>query len=230
MSTTHPMQCAGHRRAGLLGLAVLVGAALVCSPARAGQPEKDSSAGWVDLLETGDLSRHWTTKGNWKLAADGVVTLQPRPGEKGWSRFDAYLWSTKPYDNFEIQFEYQVQKGGNSGFYFNVGDQNSPVAKGIEVQIYDSHAKGDQRLTDHDSGGIIPGIPPTKNAARPIGEWNQFLIRVQGDTLTVKLNGELVNEVDLKQPKLQGRPDRGYIGFQDHALPLALRNIRIRPL
>jgi hypothetical protein len=46
----------------------------------------------------------------------------------------------------------------------------------------------------------------------------------------VKLNGEVVNEVDLKQPKLEGRPDRGYIGFQDHALPLALRKIRIREL
>jgi hypothetical protein len=39
-----------------------------------------------------------------------------------------------------------------------------------------------------------------------------------------------VNEVNLKQPRLAERPDHGYIGFQDHGLPLALRKIRIREL
>jgi hypothetical protein len=210
-------------------LAILISATAFLPPLSA-REQKEQQAGWVELLAEKDLSRHWNTKGNWTMTDSGVVKLEPRPGEKGWSRFDAYLWSPKQYDDFEIQFEYQVQKGGNSGFYFNVGDKDSPVAKGIEVQIYDSHSKGDQRLTDHDSGGIIPGIPPAKNAAKPTSEWNQFHITVKGDKLTVKLNGEVVNEVDLKQPKLQGRPDRGYIGFQDHALPLALRKIRIREL
>ena len=107
----------------------------------------------------------------------------------------------------------------------------SPVAKGIEVQIYESHAKGkDAKLSDHDSGGIIPGIPPTKNAAKPANEWNTFHITCKGRALTVKLNGELVNEVDLDNPKIKDRPDSGYIGFQDHGLPLGLRKIRIRAL
>ena len=199
---------------------------LTAIPLAAGEEQ-----GWVNLLEGNDLSEHWTTRGNWRLDDEGVVTLTPRPGEKGWSRFDAYLWSEKQYDDFEIEFDYKVQEKGNSGFYFNVGDKSSPVEKGIEVQIYESHAKGDGRLTDHDSGGIIPGIPPQKNAAKPAGEWNRFHITVRGDKLTVKLNDELVNEVDLKShPRLKDRPDRGYIGFQDHALPLALRDIRIREL
>jgi hypothetical protein len=191
---------------------------------------QDQPAG-TNLLEGKELSKHWTTKGNWQLSDDGVATLTPRPGETGWSRWDAYLWSNREYDDFVIDFEYQVQPKGNSGFYFNVGDKNDPVAKGIEVQIYDSHDKGpDAKLTDHDSGGIIPRIPPTKNTAKPAGEWNHFQITVKGDTLTVKLNGETVNEVNLKDPKLAGRPDKGYIGFQDHGLPLSLRKIRIRQL
>jgi hypothetical protein len=190
-----------------------------------------SDAGWVDLLEGNDLAAHWTTKGNWSIDDEGVVTLTPRPGEKGWARFDAYLWSKKVYDDFEIEFDYMVQPKGNSGFYFNVGDLSQPVQKGIEVQIYDSHSKGDEaKLTDHDSGGIIPRIPPVNNAAKPAGEWNRFLISVQGTKLTVKLNGQVVNEVDLNDPKLAGRPDKGFIGFQDHALPLQLRNIRVRNL
>jgi hypothetical protein len=184
--------------------------------------------GWIDLLEGGDLSKHWTTTGNWTLK-DGVVSLEPRPGEKGWSRFDAYLWLKKPYQDFEIEFDYKVNKGGNSGFYFRVGDVKSPVAKGIEVQIYDSGSKPkDAKLTDHDSGGIIPAIPPTKNAAKPAGEWNRFHITSLGNKATIVLNGVIVNEVPLDHLKLKDRPATGAIGFQDHALPLWLRNIRIR--
>ncbi len=183
-----------------------------------------------DLLAGGDLTKHWTTKGNWKLA-DGVVSLEPRPGEKGWQRYDAYLWAKKEYRDFEAEFEYKVQKGGNSGFYFHVGDVKSPVATGIEVQIYDSGSKAkDAKLSDHDSGGIIPGIPPTRNAAKPAGEWNKFRITCQGGKVTVVLNGEVVNEVSLDNPKIKSRPASGAIGFQDHGLPLALRNIRIREL
>jgi len=185
---------------------------------------------WTDLV-AGDLKKHWTTTGNWSLSKDGVITLTPRPGESGWSRWSAYLWSKQTYTDFHAEFEYQVKKGGNSGFYFRVGDKNDPVAKGIEVQIYDSGSKPKgARLTDHDSGGVIPGIPPTRNAARPVGEWNKFVITSKGDKLTVVLNGETVNEVDLSKGALKSRPRTGYIGFQDHALPLMLRNVRIREL
>jgi len=185
---------------------------------------------WTDLVGD-DLTAHWQTDGNWSLGEDGVITLEPRKGEKGWDRFDAYLWSAVGYDDFEVRFDYLLEKGGNSGFYFNVGDKTSPVQRGIEVQLYDSHRKGkDKRLTDHDAGGIIPGVPPTTNAANPPGEWNTMLVRVEGDALSVTLNGELVNEVDLTQGRLKGRPASGHIGFQDHALPLKLRNIKTRPL
>jgi len=190
----------------------------------------DEKSEWTDLLPEGNFKKHWTTEGNWNTD-DGAVTLTPREGEKGWSRFDAYLWSNKQYDDFEVQFEYKVEPRGNSGFYFNVGDKTSPVAKGIEVQIYDSASKKEgAKLTDHDSGGIIPGVPPTKNAAKPAGEWNKFHITVKGDQLTVMLNGEVVNEVDLTEGRVKDRPKSGYIGFQDHALPLSLRNIKVREL
>jgi hypothetical protein len=193
------------------------------------QGQQDKQAAWVDLLKGGDLKEHWTTTGNWKLDKEGVVSLEPRPGEKGWTRYDAYLWSKKQYKDFEADFEYKVAKGGNSGFYFHVGDLKSPVEKGIEVQIYASHGRKG-KLTDHDSGGIIPGFPPTKNAAKPTDEWNRMQVAVKGKKVTVVLNGETVNEVSLDAGKLKTRPPTGYIGFQDHGLPLWLRNIRVREL
>lgn len=185
---------------------------------------------WTPLLEGDDLSKHWTTTGNWILE-DGVVRLEPREGESGWTRYDAYLWANKQYKDFEIEFDYKVDQGGNSGFYFHVGDLKEPVATGIEVQIYDSGSKGkDEALNDHDSGGIIPGVAPQKNAAKPAGEWNHFKITSKGNKLTVVLNGETVNEVNLDEGPLKDRPDSGHLGFQDHGLKLWLKDIRIREL
>src|SRR5262249_9579265 len=86
---------------------------------------------WVNLLEGNDLSKNWTTTGNWKIDKEGVVALEPRPGEKGWQRYDAYLWSRKQYKDFDAEFDYKVAKAGNSGFYFHVGDLKSPVDNGI---------------------------------------------------------------------------------------------------
>jgi len=183
----------------------------------------------TDLL-TGGIAPHWETTGNWNVK-DGVAVLTPRPGEKGWSRWSAYLWSKERYKDFEIEFDYNVEAKGNSGFYFHVGDKNDPVRQGIEVQIYDSASHpADKPLNDHDSGGIIPGVPPTKRVAKAAGEWNHFHIVVQNGKVVVKLNDEVVNELALDHPKIQSRPATGYIGFQDHGLPLSLRNIRLRSL
>ena len=209
--------------------AIILGALLAPQITAVAQ-DKDKD-GWVDLLAGGDLTKNWTTTGNWKLNKDGVVALEPRPGESGWQRYDAYLWAKKEYKDFEADFEYKVAKGGNSGFYFHVGDLKSPVAKGIEVQIYDSGSKAkDAKLNDHDSGGIIPGIPPTKNAAKPAGEWNRMQVTVKGNQVIVKLNGEVVNDVPLDHKNLKTRPPTGFIGFQDHGLPLWFRNIKVREL
>ena len=188
-------------------------------------------SGWIDLLESKDLKTHWFTTGNWILK-DGVVALEPRPGEKGWQRYDAYLWAKKQFKDFECEFEYKTAKAGNSGFYFHVGDLKEPVKKGIEVQLYASASKPkDAKLTDHDSGGIIPGVPPTKNAAKPAGEWNKMLVTVKDSKVTVELNGVVVNDVPLKNIKnIKDVPSTGYIGFQDHGLPLWLRNIKVKEL
>jgi hypothetical protein len=206
----------------LIAVTLLVAPALLPGAAGAKQGE------WVSLLEGGDFGTHWTTNGNWKTE-DGAVRLTPRPGEQGWTRYDAYLWlKDKQYTNFQIEFDYKVEKGGNSGFYFNVGDKKEPVQTGVEVQIYDSY--GQKNLNDHTSGGIIPGVTPTKQAAKAAGEWNHFSIMVNEGKVSVVLNGETVNEVPLDHPKLKDRPKSGYIGFQDHALPLWLKDIRIKEL
>jgi len=195
--------------------------------------QETTADGWTILLgPKTKFESNWVTKGNWVLDKDGVVSLEPRKGESGWSRHDMYLWlKDKTYTDFEIDFEYKVGKNSNSGFYFHVGDVKEPVKTGIEVQIYDSASKpATAKLNDHDSGGVIPGVPPTKNAAKAAGEWNRFQIAVKGKSLKVILNGETVNEVALDKGRLATFPSTGSIGFQDHALPISLRNIKIREI
>lgn len=219
--------------AALLGGCISVPTGLRADAAKPAAKAANAAAEkqWTDLLPGGDLTRHWQTTGNWK-AKEGAVHLEPREGEKGWTRYDAYLWlKDKQYRNFEFEFDYMVQPKGNSGFYFHVGDLKEPVKTGVEVQLYDSASKkADAKLTDHDSGGVIPGVPPKKNTSKPAGDWNTMNVKVQGDKLTVTLNGEVVNEVDLSQGKLADRPKIGYIGFQDHGLPLGLRKMKVREL
>lgn len=218
------------RTRNLLTLAM---ASMLLAISTAAFAEDKAGEGWTNLLPEKKLAPHWSTTGNWTVDDEGVITLTPRPGESGWTRYDAYLWlAGDDYKDFEFQFEYKVQKSGNSGFYFHVGDKKEPVATGIEVQIYDSGSKAkDAKLTDHDSGGIIPGLPPSKNTAKPAGEWNHFHVKVQDGHVTVKLNGEVVNELDIAaNDRLKSRPKTGSIGFQDHGLPLALRNLKVRKL
>jgi len=213
--------------------AVVLGTPLLASAQEDKDKDKDKGRPWIDLLsaKTAKLDEHWTTTGNWILK-DGVATLTPRDGEKGWSRWSAYLWSKEKYSDFEIEFEYKLEKGGNSGFYFRVGDVEDPVKKGIEVQIYDTDPdKPKKKLTDHDSGGIIPGLKPHKNKAKPAGEWNKMRVWHKDTRIVAYLNGEYVNAHDLVGGgQLSLRPKTGQIGFQDHALPISLRNIRVREL
>ena len=171
----------------------------------------------------------WETTGNWKVDDVGAFALTPRPGETDWTRYGHYLWSKQPYENFEIEFQYKHEKGGNSGFYFNVADRKKAVGSVIEVQIIDS--AGQSKISAHGTcGGILPGINPKANAAKPAGQWNSMKIKSIAGEVTVTLNGVLVNQVKLTHPNLQSKPKQGYFGFQDHGLPFWLRNIKLRDL
>lgn len=196
-----------------------------------GQVNASESAKWIDLLsaKTKNLDEHWNTTGNWILK-EGVATLTPREGEKGWSRWTSYLWSKEKYGDFDIQFEYKLEKSGNSGFYLRVGDVNDPVNQGVEVQIYNTAPdKAPDKLTDHDAGGVIPGLKPQRNAAKPAGEWNKVEVTHFDNKIVVTLNGVQVNAHDIAPGEgLSKRPQNGWIGFQDHSHPISLRNIRIR--
>ena len=170
----------------------------------------------------------WKTTGNWVVEEGGIVTLHPRPGEKGWQRYDAYLTTDRKYKDFIIDLEFKFKKGGNSGVFLRVGDPKSQVNSGFEVQILDTHGK--KKFGAHDCGGVIGTSGPSKMMVKPAGEWNRYIISVIGSRLKVNLNGEQIQDFDLSKTKLKNRPLSGYIGFQDEAKYLWYRNVRIKEL
>lgn len=187
-----------------------------------------SAAGFEVLYDGKDLSK-LKTEGNWQIQADGSLKLTPREGEKGWTRYHHYLWVPGEYGDFSIDFEFQYTAGGNSGLYFRCADDIDPTKSGFEVQILDSHGVA-KELGHHDMGGIIKTQGASKNASKPAGEWNRMTVSMAGDRVVVVLNGECIQDFNLreKKPADKDLPATGKIAIQDHGQPFAVRNIRIK--
>jgi hypothetical protein len=208
-----------------IALAAAVLAVFGLTTLMAGDPAKGKP-----LFNGKDL-KGFQTKGNWMVEDDGVLTLKPRPDEKkgDWTKYGHYLWTEKKYGDFVLDLEYKHPKEGNSGVFVRTGDPVKPVDTGIEVQILDSFGKKD-KLTHHDCGGIIKTQAPSKNAAKPAGEWNRMIVTCKGNNLQVNLNGEKIIDIDLSKGAMKHCPPTGHIGLQDHGEPIWFRNIKIQEL
>ncbi|MDG2012409.1 MAG: DUF1080 domain-containing protein [Pirellulaceae bacterium] len=184
--------------------------------------------GFTSLFNGKDLTG-WKTNGNWLPQEDGSLLIQPRVGENGWQRYDAYLWSEKQYGDFVLDLEYTYPAGGNSGVFFRVSDCANPVEQGSEIQILDSSGK-QGAMGHHDHGGMIRTQGASKNMSRPPHEWNHMILACQGNHVQVILNGEQIINLNLDQTAAKDRPRHGFIGLQDHGQPndIRFRNIRIK--
>ncbi|MBC8871699.1 MAG: DUF1080 domain-containing protein [Planctomycetes bacterium] len=187
----------------------------------------DANDGFVPLFD-GKTLTGWNTTGNWIVEEDGIVTLHPREGEHGWQRYDAYLTTARKYKDFVLDLEFKIGPKGNSGVFCRVGDPKSQVKTGFEVQILDTHGKPNPG--NHDCGGVIGTAAPSKNMAKPAGEWNRYIITCQGNLLKVELNGEQIIDLELDKSAIKDRPLEGHIGFQDEAKKVSYRNVRIKEL
>jgi len=191
-------------------------------------PAKDDKS-FTTIFDGKDLSKI-KTEGNWKIQDDGSLHLTPRPGEKGWTRYGSYIWLKEDYADFVFDFEFKYEKGGNSGLYFRCGDEVDPTASGFEVQILDCFGK--EKIGQHDMGGVIKTAGATKNMSKKPGEWNRMTVTMKGDLLTVVLNGEVVQDINLaeKKPKDKKLVKSGKICIQDHGQPFTVRNLKVKKL
>lgn len=147
---------------------------------------------------------------HWSVDADGTLFFDG----KGDS-----ICTVKDYTDFELIVDWMIPPAGDSGIYL----RGSP-----QVQIWESVVG---------SGGLYNNQRhennPLEKADNPVGKWNRFFIRMQGERVWVWLNGVLVtdgvvmeNYWDRKQPIYA----TGQIELQNHGGPLWFRNVWIKEL
>lgn len=182
---------------------------------------------------------HFETDGGWFLnEKTGVLGFKPKPeeyvGRHPWTVYNNYLWLKKQYSNFVCEFEYKFEPGGNSGFYFLVQDKKNPPPTGPELQLEESASKKGENTTFHDCAGLMMGAPirrADKNVFKGPNTWNRMLVFQKDKKLKVWHNGRKVHDIDLKDvPHVKNHPARGFIGLQDHGLPVFYRNFAIKSL
>ena len=189
--------------------------------------EVQEKSGFTQMFNGKDLTG-WKTNGNWIVEKDNTITLKPRPGERGWTRYKDYLTTERQYGDFVLDLEFKFNAKGNSGVFMRVGDLKDHVKSGFEVQILDTHGK--KQFGAHDCGGVISASAPSKMMVKPAGEWNRYTITLKDKRLVVVLNGEQIQDLDLSTSPLKDRPAKGYISFQDEAKRIWYRNVRIKEL
>ena len=156
------------------------------------------------------MRRHWKV-------ADGTLVFD--------GKGDSLCSARDDYGDFELYVDWKIEKAGDSGIYL----RGTP-----QVQIWDPEASPQNAVG---SGGLFNNkqhlSKPTKRADKPVGQWNTFWIRMVGDKVWVKLNGEtVVDGVALENYWDYSKPifPTGQIELQNHGNTLYFKNIYLKEL
>jgi len=197
----------------------------VCADESTSPPPESVKDGFT-LLSEGDSLTNWKHSGNWKIES-GVISRQGKGGSL------VYTGKKIPND-FELQFEWKVSKGSNSGIYYR------PTQ--YEYQILDNAVHADGKNPRTSAASLYFCVQPSKDMTKPVGQWNTGRIVCKGTIIQHWLNGEKVIHLDYKDPKwafnvnlLQQRGGnleaRGAnLSLQDHGDPVWYQNIRLKEL
>lgn len=171
---------------------------------------------------------------------DGVLHLkaQAKTGD---------LISKESYEDFELEWEWKISPGGNSGVKYWLSEIKGKGLLGVEYQILDDdkHPDATKGLAGNRKTGSFYDIKPAA-AVKPLhapGEWNTSRVVAKGGKVQHFLNGTLVVEADTKSDdwkahlatsKFKGvegfAAGSGRLLFQDHNDEVWFRNIRVTRL
>ena len=185
-----------------------------------------------------DLSNADMQKGAWAFNAEGVLA----PTRAAGAPANGDLWTKESYGDFTVSLEFRTAAKSNSGVFLRSSDIVNWLQNSIEVQIL----QGDEDTPVHLVGSIFDVAAPARTVPITPGQWYRYVITAKGSLITVVLNGEEVNKVDLDQWKDAGHnPDgaankftkaykdmarAGRVGLQDHGTPIEFRNLFIERL
>lgn len=202
--------------------------------------DKEKQEGWV-LLFDGQTTKGWMSPKEKPLDEKHVQqgSLNPHP-------CDYMLVHNEPWENYKLSLDFKISPKCNSGIFVRTFPLTPRPGKdvgfnGIEIAIDDTTTSG-----FHDTGAIYDLVKPTKNAMKPVGEWNHIVIVSDKNLMTVELNGEEVNRINFDEWSEENRrpdgtmhkfdvaykqhPRKGYFGLQDHGSDCWYKNIKLLPL
>ena len=231
---------------------------------------EDSARPVADDSSTSSLTED-EKKAGWKLlfegkTLDGWHTFKMKGVKPGWQVKDGTIACIDPhnagdlctndkYDWFELQLDYNISVGGNSGILYHVTDAGGATwATGPECQLLDNKEGHDG--PDYDkrqlSGWLYalykPPVDPKTDkpldATKPAGEWNHIRLLISPDKCEHEMNGVkyfeyVIGSDDFKDHVMKSKFgtmknfakfDSGYIALQGDHGQVSFRNIKIRPI
>jgi hypothetical protein len=208
--------------------------------------EKEKSKGW-QLLFDGITANGWhgynqTGVPDCWAVEDGALTMKSVGAQE-----EQDLITDKQYKSFALSLEYKMTKGANSGVLFQVKEGSQykfAYETGPEFQVIDHENWADPLEDWQINGGNYAMYPPKAKPYKPLGEWNQLMLVVNGNDVTQILNGtETVHYTKYSEEwtKLRnsgkwsdfpdyGKFDEGHISLQNHGTKVWYRNIMIKEL
>ena len=239
----------------------LMMAAMVAMLASCGTKEEDpntivlfdgtSLEGWRGYNKDHVPSRWTIEDGCLKFTGSGGGEAQT--GEGG-----DIIYAAQKFKNFELELEWKVSKGGNSGIFYLAQETAGPIyISAPECQVLDNENHPDAKLGidgNRQSSSLYDMIPAKPQNSKPAGEWNKVKILCYKGTVVHYQNDVPVVEYHLWTPQwtemLQkskfseerwpdafallnncgGENHEGYIGFQDHGDDVWFRNIKVKVL
>jgi hypothetical protein len=181
----------------------------------------------------------------WRME-DGILTVLGTAGTT--SRKGGDIVTREKYGAFDLQFEFKLTGGANSGVkYFVTEKAGDSSAVGLEYQVLDDekHPDAKQGVVGNRTLASLYDLVPSlkiKRGQRPIGEWNSGRIVVYPDNRVEHwLNGYKVVEYQRGTPVYQalvarskyqqhenfGMTEKGHILLQDHGDEVSFRSIKI---
>jgi hypothetical protein len=208
--------------------------------------DNEKKEDWQPLFD-GRTTKGWHSYGKtkpgvqWEVV-DGALHLNKSKGEKG------DLVTDSEFGDFDLKLEWKISPKGNSGIIFYVHEDPvkypEPYQTGPEMQVLDNDGHPDGKIHKHRAGDLYDLIASSKDAAKPVGEWNEAEIRSKKGELKLFLNGvntvtttlwddnwkKLIAGSKFKQWPDFGTFHTGKIDLQDHGNEVWYRNIKIRKL
>jgi hypothetical protein len=189
-----------------------------------------SLAGWRSYKKPGPPAKGWVVE-------DGCLHHRPKGG-------GGDIITDKDYDNFEVEWDWKVAPGANSGLKYLVPETRS-APLGHEYQLIDDNLHEDAlRGPKWQTGSFYDVLPPTNKVLNAVGTFNHSRVVIQGNHVEHWLNGREVLTYELGSPEVLaavakskfkntsrfGTKFPGHLLLQDHGDEIWFKNIKLRPL